>query len=167
MKKFFLLTTLLASSLAFTGCGGGGTTTETAEPAAAPSKAASNAKVIKMTGDDQMRYNINEIKAKAGETVRVELTNIGKLPAQAMSHNFVLLNRPVTNDEFVAFATAAAQNPPSYFPASTDLVLAHTKMLGPGEIDAVEFTAPAAGTYEYLCTFPGHYAIMRGKLIVE
>ncbi|MEZ5274942.1 MAG: plastocyanin/azurin family copper-binding protein [Opitutaceae bacterium] len=163
MKKLLLLSTLLASALAFTGCGGGDTTTETAKPA----EPASTAKVIKVTGNDQMRFNITEIKVKAGETVRVQLTNIGQMPAQAMSHNFVVLNRAVTEEEFVAFATAASQNPPTYLPAQSDLVLAHTKTLGPGASDTIEFTAPAAGTYEFLCTFPGHYALMRGKMIVE
>ncbi|MDE0837988.1 MAG: plastocyanin/azurin family copper-binding protein [Kiritimatiellae bacterium] len=40
-------------------------------------------------------------------------------------------------------------------------------MLGPGEEDVVTFTAPAAGTYNYLCTFPGHYAVMNGVMTVK
>jgi len=32
----------------------------------------------------------------------------------------------------------------------------------------LNFTAPSApGRYPYLCTFPGHWRIMRGVLIVE
>ncbi|MCB0632702.1 MAG: azurin, partial [Lewinella sp.] len=26
---------------------------------------------------------------------------------------------------------------------------------------------PAPGTYDYICSFPGHYALMQGKFIVE
>lgn len=165
MKPFLFTSALLTSLLLLTGCGGGGTseTTVPTEPVAS----ASDAGVIKITGNDQMRFNLSEIKAKAGETVRVQLTNVGKLPIQAMGHNWVVLNRPVTEEEFVAFATAAAQNPPSYLPKDQSLILAHTKLLGPGASDTIEFTAPAAGTYEFLCTFPGHYALMRGKMIVE
>jgi azurin len=55
-----------------------------------------------------------------------------------------------------------------YIPASEESsIIAHTKMLGGGESDTIEFTAPAKGSYEYLCSFPGHYALMRGVLIVE
>jgi len=150
--------------LAFTGCGGD---TETEAPIK-PTNEASGSNRIKITGNDQMRYDITEIKAKTGETVRVELTNIGKMPAAAMSHNFVLLNRSVTEEEFTAFALASSQNAPSYIAPDSDLVLAHTKTLGPGESDSVEFEAPAQpGIYEFLCTFPGHFVLMRGKLIVE
>ena len=46
-------------------------------------------------------------------------------------------------------------------------VLANTKVVGGGEKDTIEFTAPAPGTYDYICTFPGHYAIMKGKLVVQ
>ena len=32
----------------------------------------------------------------------------------------------------------------------------------------ITFTAPAApGSYPYICTFPGHWRIMRGVLVVE
>jgi azurin len=53
-------------------------------------------------------------------------------------------------------------------PEDADKVIAATKMLGPGETDTVSFTAPAAGTYDYICTFPGHaMAGMRGVLTVK
>jgi azurin len=40
-------------------------------------------------------------------------------------------------------------------------------MIGGGESTVIEFVAPEAGTYTYICSFPGHYAMMKGKLIVE
>ena len=51
--------------------------------------------------------------------------------------------------------------------ANKKKILAHTKLLGPGEEDSVIFTAPSPGKYEYLCTFPGHFGIMRGVLTVK
>jgi len=163
MKSLTFTTLLLATAIGFTGCGGGGSS----EPAASAEKD-SGVNVIKVTGNDQMQYNIKEIRAKAGELIRIEMTNIGKLPAAAMSHNWVLLKSGVSEADLIAFATACSQNPPSYFVADTDLVLAHTKMLGPGASDSIEFLAPATpGVHDYLCTFPGHYVMMRGKLIVE
>jgi len=47
-------------------------------------------------------------------------------------------------------------------------VLAHTKLLGPGESESISFTAPTIeGEYEYVCTFPGHFAMMRGSMEVK
>ena len=40
-------------------------------------------------------------------------------------------------------------------------------MIGGGETDVIEFPAPEKGTYEFLCSFPGHYGMMKGKFIVE
>ena len=46
-----------------------------------------------------------------------------------------------------------------YVPPGSKEVLAHTKLLGPGETDTVTFTAPfVPGRYLYLCSFPGHYS---------
>jgi hypothetical protein len=54
----------------------------------------------------------------------------------------------------------------SYVPSSSD-ILAASKMLQTGEKETLRLTAPATeGECEYLCTFPGHYQVMRGQLIV-
>ena len=44
--------------------------------------------------------------------------------------------------------------------------IAATK-LGPDESETISFTAPEAGDYEYVCTFPGHFAMMRGVMKVK
>ena len=47
-------------------------------------------------------------------------------------------------------------------------VIASTKLLGPGEQEILTFTAPKdPGSYEYVCTFPGHFAMMRGVMKVK
>ena len=46
-------------------------------------------------------------------------------------------------------------------------MVAHTKLLGGGESDEITFTAPAAGEYPFICTFPGHFAIMQGVMTVK
>jgi azurin len=48
-----------------------------------------------------------------------------------------------------------------------DKVIAHTKILGPGESQTIELIAPSAGTYDYLCTFPTHAVFMHGRMIVK
>ncbi len=120
---------------------------------------------IRLTGDDQMRFDKTELRVKAGQTVRLTLVHVGKMAKNVMGHNFVLLTPGTDINQFGQQAVAAADN--DYIPRNTDQVIAHTKMLGGGESTTIEFTAPEAGTYDYICSFPGHYAIMRGKLIVE
>jgi azurin len=54
----------------------------------------------------------------------------------------------------------------AFIPASTK-VLGATKLVNPGTSAHLRLTAPTTeGTYDYLCTFPGHWMIMWGTLIV-
>jgi azurin len=46
-------------------------------------------------------------------------------------------------------------------------VLAHTTTIGGGQTSSITFPTSilkAGGGYRYLCTFPGHNALMRGTL---
>lgn len=120
---------------------------------------------INLTGDDMMRFNLNEIRVKAGETVRLTLTHVGELPENAMGHNFVLLQQGTDVVDFGQRAATASGN--DYIPEGTEDVIVNTEMIGGGEETTIEFTAPEPGTYDYLCSFPGHYVQMQGKFIVE
>lgn len=120
---------------------------------------------VNLTGDDQMKYNINEIRVKAGETVKLTLTHVGQLPENAMGHNFVLLQKGTDVVDFATKAATASEN--EYIPEGTEEVIVNTEMIGGGEETSIEFTAPEAGTYDFICSFPGHYIQMRGKFIVE
>ena len=121
---------------------------------------------IAIEGTDQMTYNMTAFTVKSGETVKLTLKHVGSLPKAVMGHNVVVL---AAGEDVDAFTTAAAQAfDTEYFPvAYEDKVLAKTKLLGPGESETVEFTAPAPGTYTYVCTFPGHNIMMRGIMTVE
>jgi azurin len=47
-------------------------------------------------------------------------------------------------------------------------VIAHTKLVGGGESDTITFTAPKEpGAYPYICSFPGHFALMQGVFTVK
>ena len=59
---------------------------------------------------------------------------------------------------------AGADN--GWIPQGDDRVLAHTKLLAPGESEEIRFAAPAVGTYQFLCTFPGHGETMFGSFEV-
>jgi azurin len=119
---------------------------------------------VNMITSDRMKFNLKKITVKAGQKIKQTLTHTGKLPKSVMGHNVVFLKQGVTTSAFASEAAAARDN--DYIPEGTTAVIAYTKMLGGGETTIIEFTAPAAGTYDYICSFPGHYGIMKGKLIV-
>ncbi len=143
-------------------------TLEAPEKTETPSTTAvSDAKIVEvnLTGNDQMQYNKNEIRVRAGQTVKLTLEHVGKMEKNVMGHNFVLLTQGTDINQFGQEAVQAANN--DYIPEGSANVIVHTKMIGGGESVTIEFEAPAAGTYDFICSFPGHYAVMRGKFIVE
>ena len=120
-------------------------------------------RTIVINSNDQMRFDKNEIRVKAGEKIKLTLNHTGKLAENVMGHNFVLLTQ---GTDVAKFATAAMNEKANeYIPSSG--VIAHTELIGGGESTTIEFTAPKKGTYDFICSFPGHYAMMKGKFIVE
>lgn len=123
---------------------------------------------IEITGNDQMQFNIKAFEVKEGQKVVLSFKHIGQLPAVAMGHNVVILT---AGTAVPAFATKCAPAKDSgYIPQDEESkkeVVAHTKLLGGGESDEITFTAPAAGEYPFICTFPGHFAIMQGVMTVK
>lgn len=120
---------------------------------------------IELNASDAMKYDKSEITVKAGQTVVLTLNHPGTLPKESMGHNFVLLKQGVVMADFATAAMAAKDN--DYIPNGGNDVIAHTKVIGGGESDTITFTAPEKGTYDFLCSFPGHYSVMNGKFIVE
>jgi len=124
---------------------------------------------ITVTGNDLMQFDTKEFTVSAGEEVTLEFKNVGKMPKIAMGHNLVLLKAGVSGIQFgqkVLGMGASATNPLPE--ASKEDVIAATKLLGPGETDTITFTAPSEpGVYQYVCTFPGHFAMMRGNMMVK
>ncbi len=136
---------------------------------AAAEKAADEAFDVEvvLTGNDQIQYDKKAFTVESGKKVKLTFKNIGKLPKAAMGHNVVILKKGVNK---TTFATAAITAGPAadYIPAANKGdILAATKLLGPGEEHSIVFTAPAAGNYDYLCTFPGHFALMSGVMTVK
>ena len=119
---------------------------------------------IEITGDDQMRYSTTAFTVAAGSEVTLTFRNVGQQPKELYGHNVVILQSTTDVSAFAAAAMSAPENIPAGREAE---MVAHTRLLGPGETDTITFTAPTApGTYTYLCTFPGHAAIMRGTMTV-
>ena len=168
MKQFVII---LASAFFLFSCGGG--TDQAKDPVTTPGAtetpktddAAPEAVTITIEGDDMMKFNKDELKVKQGQEVTLILKHVGKMDAASMGHNWVLLKKGVDMQEFAMEAITAKDN--DYIPAGTNKVLEHTKVLGGGEETKITFVAPNKGTYTFLCTFPGHFATMNGKFIVE
>ncbi len=182
MKRLFLLPAM-ATVLFLASCGGGNEssenktattdTTTTKAPAIAETPGSDipgidSVKVtdhIQLDGMDNMKYDKTLFKIKAGQDVKLTMKNVGKLPKEAMSHNVVILAQ---GTDVQAFGEAAVAAKPDHIPAAmaTD-VIAHTKLLGPGESDNITFKIPDAGVYDFICTFPGHFGTMKGKIVAE
>lgn len=135
--------------------------TETPAAPAAPATVSS----VEITGNDALQYSTTAFAVKAGDSVSVTFKNIGTQPKDVMGHNFVLLQAGSDVAAFDAEAMNAKDS--DYVPAGNAAVLAHTKLLGPGESETITFVAPAtAGEYPFLCTFPGHAGTMKGIMTV-
>jgi azurin len=112
-----------------------------------------------------LQFAQKEIHVKAGEALALTLHN-----PDTMQHNWVLL-KPGTTDAVGKLANDLASDPANiqrnYIPDSTD-ILFYTRVVDPTKSTTIYFTAPAdKGSYPYICTFPGHWTIMRGVMIVE
>ncbi len=114
---------------------------------------------------DNIKFSVVEIKVKSGEAITLTLNNVGKMLKMSMGHNLVILKVGTDMEKFATDAIGAASD--DYIPNGGKDVVAHTKMLGGGESDTITFMAPEKGTYDFLCSFPGHWGTMKGKFIVE
>ncbi len=137
------------------------------EPAAA-APATAGPRTVALTAGDNMKYNLTEIDATAGEQLHVTLANTGTLPKEAMGHDWVLLKAGSDAEAYDRAALSAKDN--GYQPpALASEVIASIPLLGPGQTGEVTFKAPLQpGQYPFLCTFPAHYQSgMHGMLVVR
>jgi azurin len=132
----------------------------------APRLACADPCQLEISGNDQMQYDKQLLSVPASCTqVTLTLHHTGKLPREAMGHNWVLVNAADFNAVVTAGMAAGLAN--DYVQPADKRVLAHTRIIGAGQTVSVTFATsilkPGAD-YRYLCTFPGHNALMRGTL---
>ncbi|MEM9303444.1 MAG: azurin [Pseudomonadota bacterium] len=117
---------------------------------------------------DSIAFSTTELSVPSTcSEVSVTLEHIGQMPKTAMGHNWVLL--PADDLQEIAMAAMTATAESSYIPEGEDRIVAYTKIIGGGESDTVTFSLSdlEEGTeYAYVCTFPGHWSVMRGKFTV-
>ena len=114
---------------------------------------------------EQMRYDTPRIVVEPGKAFEIILEN-----ADFMPHNLAVV-KPGKREKV---ATAAALMKPedddgrgrAYMPKTSDII-AGTRLIEPGQRATLSLTAPnEEGVYEYVCTYPNHWMMMWGQLII-
>jgi azurin len=119
-----------------------------------------------LQANQNMRFNKELFRVRVGKKLRLILKNTGVPSSMSMSHNVVILQRGTDIADFADMAQKAKAE--QYVPSTLDsLVIAHTKMVSGGQSDEVEFVIRHAGVYDFICSFPGHWGTMQGKIVAE
>lgn len=123
------------------------------------------ARTVRIEAGKNLSYSVRTLKVKAGEPIRLMFINPDVVP-----HNWALIKPGTLSrvgdlvNKIVAEPDAAVRH---YIPR-TDDVLVYTDIVGPQDQFIINFRAPTQkGRYPYLCTFPGHWMVMNGEMIVE
>ena len=140
-------------------------------PAATPAPAAASSGpvqevLLKPDPVSPFGYDQKTFTVKSGATIKLTFDNTAPLP---QPHNWVL-GKPGTKDKLIADSMTFATNPQAAakgYIMDDPNIIAHTKLLNPTEKQTIEFVAGPPGEYPYLCTFPGHAALMNGVMKVE
>ncbi|WP_170157098.1 PVC-type heme-binding CxxCH protein [Roseimicrobium gellanilyticum] len=115
---------------------------------------------------ERMLFTVTEFTVKAGAPVKLVFDNTDATP-----HNLLIV-QPGSEDEVGLAAIEMAKQPEALatmnFTPKSDKIIQASLMLKQGEMETLRFHAPKApGRYPYLCSFPGHYLVMKGVMIVE
>lgn len=108
-----------------------------------------------------LSYDITEIRAKAGTQFTIRYIN-----ASTMPHNVVFVNTEADINPVGIAALQAYQN--NYIPENEmDRIFAYSDLATPESTVEVTVTVPEEpGSYPYICTYPGHFTSMQGRLVV-
>ena len=110
-----------------------------------------------------MRFKQQYLTASPGAKIKFTFRN-----PDDMEHNFVLTSGKMGDKVGIAAADLGLRGATSDYIPDMPEVLVHTELVAPETEDTIYFTAPSKpGTYEYVCTVPGHYKVMRGILVVK
>jgi len=117
------------------------------------------------TVNQKMAYDKTVLNAQAGQTVKIVLGNQDQMP-----HNLVVIQAGSLNTfgEMLDIFLKSPDAPMLDYVPKSKYVLGKTKMLDPGETGSVVFKLPdVPGRYPFICTFPGHWRLMQGVIIVN
>ena len=118
---------------------------------------------------ERMRFTVEQFVTKPGQPVKIVFAN-----PDATDHNLVFVKPDALADVGMA-ANAMARDPKNansdFIPAEKrSQILQASPMIGPTRkslIHVMRFKAPSeSGVYPFVCTFPGHWVIMNGVMVV-
>lgn len=160
MKKVLLMA---IPALLLVACGGG-STEKKSETGTEQSTAKSFEFTVNGVGNAMadMMFDTKELKVSAGAKVKINLSNAAS--DASMLHNIVIVKQGSEKEVAMEGINLKDKN---YFNPDNANVIAGSGVAGPGQTVSVEFTAPEAGNYSFICTYPGHWTKMQGTLIVE
>ncbi|KZN33185.1 azurin [Pseudoalteromonas luteoviolacea] len=119
---------------------------------------------LSIESNDMMQFSKKTMSVPSKcEEVKLTLIHTGKLPATAMGHNWVLTEKK--NVKAVASDGMRAGVKNSYVKPGDERVFAFTQVIGGGESTSITFSTKGLsknGEYNFFCSFPGHFAIMKG-----
>jgi azurin len=114
---------------------------------------------------EEMRFDTQRLVVQAGKSYEIIFENPDVMP-----HNLVIVEGGARQK----VGMAAMELPPGHtdrqgraWVTEDKEIVAATKMLEPGQTETLKINAPRnEGTYEFVCTFPGHWALMFGQIVV-
>jgi azurin len=114
---------------------------------------------ISLNGE-ALQFDQDRLQVAGGDEVILCFKNVSSLS----QHNWVLV-QDGTKDDVAARGLEAGPDDDWVQPGDPNIV-AHTRLVKPGEEGEVRFSAPPTGTYQFVCTFPGHNVTMVGNFVV-
>lgn len=119
--------------------------------------------IVIKTVPEKMKYDKASFTVKAGQKVKIWFQNDDFMP-----HNILFCQPGSGMEVALAAITLGAKGFDVGFVPKHKKILAASKLLNHRQTQVIEFTAPAAkGKYDYVCTFPGHFTLMKGTMIVK
>jgi azurin len=117
---------------------------------------------------DALDFSPREITVDSScESFSLTLKHVGTMPASTMGHNWVLTKTEDFDGAVTDGQRSGADN--NFVKPGDERVLAATKVIGGGEETTISFgpsILEPGGDYTFFCSFPAHFVLMRGKLIV-
>ncbi|EOB46694.1 TPA: azurin [Neisseria meningitidis] len=135
-----------------------------AAPADAAEAPAADNCAATVESNDNMQFNTKDIQvSKACKEFTITLKHTGTQPKASMGHNLVIAKAEDMDGVFKDGVGAADTD---YVKPDDARVVAHTKLIGGGEESSLTLDPAklADGEYKFACTFPGHGALMNGKV---